>query len=295
MTYDYAAIKKLLEDGEIDRLSRMGTDAAFQLVKFLDETPEHMFLERASEALVKMGTPAIPVVMREITNEHAQNVLFRIGSPTLPALIETLKGNKMEIQLAAARVIGLIGVGKTHFDEILKMLESKTKRGRFGAIYALHEIDRGNPEHDWSAAVRLSLPALGDKNKDMQMAAIELLVKIGEPAVPALIDALKHADGTVRQSAAKGLARIAETTEIDLRAVERAFKEHIDSVREGWGEAETSRAKRILTRRYIQIARAAAKFRELHAGMEGVILEGERPKPPSQERGMYRKGRRAMA
>lgn len=130
---------------------------------------------------------------------------------------------------------------------------------------------------------------------DPRIIASDMLVGMGKAALPALLDALKD-DSTSLGGLAFTFAKIAEKTDIDLRLVQKALKEYVESVERKGDVNETIRVQKVAARFYILISRVEAKFRaSSQTGMEGVMLEGT-VKTPSREKGTYRAAaRRAFA
>ena len=100
------------------------------------------------------------------------------GAPAVPALIQALGDSGWEVRRAAAEALGAIGDPQA-VPPLIQALGHET-----------------NPFADYRDAVR--------------RAAAEALVKIGTPAVPALIQALGHYWYDVRRAAAEALGAIGD-------------------------------------------------------------------------------------
>ena len=184
-------------------------------------------------------------------------VLVKIGGDAVPALVHALKNKNIEVRQTAAWVLERIAENNPGSDKVI-------------------------------AAVPALIEALGDEDSEVRSSATQALVRIEIPAMPAVIEALKNDKGEAY--AALVLERIAEKAEIDLRAVGKALKEVVDSVKEEGNSAATRHAKSRALFRYMNICKAARSHSaKKHAlAGDGVILEGERPKPPSGRDGTYR-------
>ncbi|HMF17130.1 MAG TPA: HEAT repeat domain-containing protein, partial [Gemmataceae bacterium] len=86
---------------------------------------------------------------------------------------------------------------------LIKALADKNDSIRRKAAYTLGRI-APKPEK----VVGELIKALGDKNEDVRQAAVEAVSKMGQPAVPALIEALENTDHVVRNHAAQALGEI---------------------------------------------------------------------------------------
>lgn len=129
-------------------------------------------MEAADKALVKIGGPAVPLLIIELgrgsNSIDASKVLIKIGSPAVPPLIAALNEKNAEIRFHAAEVLG----------------ELRDSRAVGPLSAALNDED----ESTWMAA-----RALG---------------KIGSPAVESLIAALENSSAKVRKEAAEALGNL---------------------------------------------------------------------------------------
>ena len=167
-------------------------------------------------------------------------------------LIQALKDKDSDVREGAAEV--LVKIGEPAVEPLIRALKDENQFVRWGAALALGEIGD-------KRAVEPLINALKDEDSDVRMEAAEALdqmgwkpgyvtekayylvakkewdeaVKLGEPAVEPLINALKDEDSGVRWKAAEALEEIG-----DERAVEpliNALKDEDSGVREGAAEA----------------------------------------------------------
>jgi HEAT repeat protein len=134
---------------------------------------------------------------------RAAAALAKIGTPAVPALIQALKDESWVVRQVAAWVLGEIGDPQA----VPALLQAHKDDWyvRKAVEEALEKI--GLP------AVPALMEALKDENGDVRYAAALALGKIGDPqAVPALIEALKDKEGDARVIAivAKALAKIGD-------------------------------------------------------------------------------------
>jgi HEAT repeat protein len=124
--------------------------------------------------------PLIQALANEYVREKAEKALEKIGEPAVEPLIQALKYEYYWVgNDAAARVLGKVGNAR---------------------------------------AVKPLILAFKDRNEEYygaEAVAVDAIKEIGEPAVEPLIQALKDADGKVREMAAESLGKIK-----DVRAVE---------------------------------------------------------------------------
>lgn len=172
---------------------------------------------RAIDVLEKIGRAAVPDLLRVLENpgdERAGNILkilLTIGKPLediVPVLVEVCDDDEWEekVRRRAVEVLGNICEGKngepvkTAVSALMKLLKADPSVNVQGAtIRALGQIK-----------VPSSFPMLVEALKDpgdLRGVANNTLVEIGEPAIPALTDALKHENKDIRAEAANVLRR----------------------------------------------------------------------------------------
>lgn len=164
---------------------------------------------------------------------NAQIALGKIGEPAVEALIQALQEGGWDVRCGAAGALGEIG-NKRAVGFLIQALEhDEVPDVRWRAAQALGNIARPLVKLGYKKPVKSLIEALGDKDWTVQQVAAEALgdigdpmaieplieawgaetgvwaapalAKIGEPALPALIKALKDRDENVRLQAAFGL------------------------------------------------------------------------------------------
>ena len=161
--------------------------------------------------------------------EVAAEVLVKIGEPAVEPLIRALKDENQFVRWGAAMALGEIG-DKRAVEPLINALKDEDSDVRMEAAEALDQMG-WKPGYatekayylvakkEWDEAVKLGEPAveplINALKSRWEAAAAEALVKIGEPAVEPLIHALKDEDSDVRAAAAMALGKIG-----DERAVE---------------------------------------------------------------------------
>ncbi len=212
----------------------------------------------AMNALVKIGPPAVPVLLEVLKNgdEDLRSttywVLERMGLPAVPNLIKALKREDREIRSLAAYVLGNIrereaapplisiledvdlgvrweavrALGKIGdsraIPALLKILTAKDEGIRIMAVEALGKIVRKEGRSDKRILSALS-KALKDENRYVRYAAAGELAALGDKrAIPVLIEALREGNEEIRWRAAERLGRIGNKRTI--RALKRTAK-----------------------------------------------------------------------
>jgi HEAT repeat protein len=153
----------------------------------------------ASEALGRMGEPAVPALTKALRDEDAEIrknaawALFRMGPKAkgaVPALIAKSKDAQVDVRRFAIGALAKIGpAAREAVPALIERLKDEHGGVRRNAGWALGHI--GAPAKD---AVPTLIVTLNDKDKAARDSAVWALGRIGPPAkaaVPALIEALK--------------------------------------------------------------------------------------------------------
>jgi HEAT repeat protein len=195
------------------------------------------------EVVVGLGAPAVPPLIQALGDSDrdvrraAAEALGKLGDPqAVPPLIKALGDSDWDVRRAAAEALGKLGD-----PQAVPPLSVWAHAGKDAARDALQTL--GHPMLDlpqavaqvaaqgaWGVLIRaltctqvrevvvgLGAPAvppliqaLGDSDRDVRCAAAEALVKIGTPAVPPLIQALGDRSENVRAAAAEALGAIGD-------------------------------------------------------------------------------------
>jgi len=199
------------------------------LIKALDD--EDMYSRKnAANELAKIGKPAIPALVKALSNRNSDVricvafALEKIGdSSAVPALIKALSGEDMLVRGSVAFALGEIS-DPSAVSALIRTLDDMDVFVREKAAEALGKIGD-------SSAVPALIKALNDKygfisrNADgtlsgekrsvCESAAIAL-IKIGEPAVPALVKALFYGDSNVRENIAVALKKSGDSRVVSV-------------------------------------------------------------------------------
>ncbi len=119
-------------------------------------------------------------------------------------LIEKLKDPENEVRRNTAYRLGDIG-DISAVPALIKALEDEDNEIRAVAAWSLGE--NGDP-----SAVPALIEALGDEDAEVKLKSVEAILKVGKPAVPALIELLEG--GKRRAFAAKALGKIGDSSAV---------------------------------------------------------------------------------
>jgi HEAT repeat protein len=212
-----------------------------QVAPLIEKLTDNDFQVRhdAANAIVKIGSPAVPALIEALKNENKQvrwraaSALGAIGteaSAAVPALITTLQDEDEYIRRIAAYALGKIGPqASAAVPELLDALQDSDRNLRLVAAYALGKIGS-----EASAAVPTLIARLQDANAEVRLNAATALGRIGAEAkttVPALIAALQDKDKYVRQGAADALGRFGAKGKTAVPALITALRDENKYVR----------------------------------------------------------------
>ncbi|GAB4206178.1 MAG: hypothetical protein Fur006_63040 [Coleofasciculaceae cyanobacterium] len=193
----------------------------------------------AADAIVKIGSPAVPFLINALKNEDKQvrwraaSALADIGaeaSAAVPALITALHDADEYIRRIATYALGKIGPeASTAVPDLIEALQDSDRSLRLVAAYALGKIGS-----EAASAVPSLIATLQDANVEVRLNAATALGRIGadaQTAVPALIAALQDKDKYVRQSAADALGHFGAKAKTAVPALITALKDEHKYVR----------------------------------------------------------------
>jgi len=206
--------------------------------------------------------------------EWAARTLLRIAekggdcSAAIPTLINTLKDRELTVRESAAKALAKIGVNEEQFNEINRMLKERKSWGETdGAFRALVEI--GEP------AVPAFIDAL--KDKDIRKDAAYALGKMGYPvALPVLTEALKDKDSIVRERAIDALGIIVEKT-ADVGDYSSALKIIKDSTTTIMEFYSGKKDRKLLTEKREVLGKIAEATQKIHDKMNVVDTDKKFP------------------
>jgi HEAT repeat protein len=173
--------------------------------------------------------------------QAAVGALTAIGEASVPVLGLCLSDPQPDVQEAASSVLSLIADERV----LAPLIASLKNPDWIVRMHAAKALGRVKDAH----AIAPLVPLLQDKVKAVREEATTALAEIGDPALPSLLEALKHSEWLVRLHAveALGKSRSADAVEPLLWAL---FNDHDQAVREdtvrALGQLGDSRAMEFL-------------------------------------------------
>ena len=196
----------LLRDYAADALSRVGSSAVPALLE-LQKSQDRRLRNLAGNIIVRHGSAAVRPLQQALKSEDPQvrrRVTFalgEIGAPAVSALTEALESEDAEVRMLAADGLGRIGEdAKRAVSQLVVAISDNDERVRLVAVDALGAIgsEAGSASDELAATL---------KERILRARAAEALGKIGNTAVPVLLQAINHEDSGVREAAIYAVGR----------------------------------------------------------------------------------------
>lgn len=147
-------------------------------------------------------------------HKEAMKIAAKMGEAAVKPLIEAVKHGDRNFNREAADA--LMSIGESAVEPLKKTLNDEQLKARRVAAFALL---KSNPDWVKSESAEEVIPDLintfKSKDKYLREDAIDILRKIGEPAVEPLIETLDDKQWLVRESAAGALGRIKDSRAIE--------------------------------------------------------------------------------
>jgi HEAT repeat protein len=199
--------------------------AAFTLIRFdRNDTQKHIAALIAAlkdeDVLVRLGCASV------LGN------LGTSGVEAMPALIEVL--GDVESRVAKMAGEALVKMRPHSVGPLAKALGSDQANVRLQAAQALEAI---GPEAKHAVPALAKLLNTDGEESTVRIKVAQALVRIGEPSVPSLVEALKHAKEEVRLLAATALGEIGADAKPALPALRKAADDPVEDVRRAAADA----------------------------------------------------------
>jgi HEAT repeat protein len=204
-----------------------GEDAARNALQTLG----HPMLDLPQAVAQVAAQGAWGVLIRALTCTQVREVVVGLGAPAVPALIQALGDYRDDVRRAAAEALGAIGD-----PQAIPALSVWAHAGEYAARNALQTL--GHPMLDLPQAVAqvAAQGAWGVLIRALTCAQVrEVVVGLGAPAVPALIQALGDGWDDVRAAAAEALGNLGDPQAIP--ALIKALGDYWYDVRRAAAEA----------------------------------------------------------
>ncbi len=184
-------------------------EAIDSLAKALNDANEEV-QHAATEALSAIGSPGtVPPLISALKLKRAETRIVAVKAlatlkeaSALGALIETLNDGHESVQLATCNAIGSLR-DEAGFQPLAYKLTDQTSSTlvKTACIRALVKIDA-------TQASKVFMETLTNSNSEICQAASAALLKIGDPAIPSIIEGLSHREKIVRNTSVDLLEKL---------------------------------------------------------------------------------------
>ena len=242
-----AAVPILIKHGADSTINKLGRSAIPGLLDALKAKDISVRIHVAT-LLAKVGEAkaAVPALVDPLKTQDLSERLTLVAAlgdlgaeadAAVPILIELLKKEELIGFGEPIKALGKIGPGaKDAVPTLLATSKHKTSYVRYYAFVALGGIRIHTPE-----VLAVLVAGLGDPedfqdgvfgpNVSVQSGALDALVQIGKPTVPALAGALTHPNKAIRSGAAVALGKIGPEAKVSSLALQRSLKDEDAEVR----------------------------------------------------------------
>lgn len=191
--------------------------------------------------LVANSKTAVPSFRNALQNSDKNvrlmtlEILGKLGAeagPTAGAIGDCLKDKDKDIRVGAIKALWQLGpAAKDGVPALAQLVEDKDQQTALAAIETLGQI---GPRAETAVPNLILAFAGGD---EMYEGTVEALVKIGKPAVPALVNALSDKQPIYRLGAAVTLGRIGPDAKAAVGPLSRQRKDPVPEVRQAVDKA----------------------------------------------------------
>lgn len=203
------------------------TPDAVEHLRKATKDPNNIVRTHAVTALGKMGPKAkaaVPTLIEALTDDDDQTVrisaslaLVDVGEAAIPALTECLMHDEEFVRASASRALGDIGpAAKSAGQALVDLLvdEKQPSEVRSSSFVALVKIQPGRDVTQRAIPTLISVLQKGRRGARLQAAwALGQLGSLSKEAIPALQEAAKDEDETLRELAETSLKQIESAKE----------------------------------------------------------------------------------
>lgn len=177
-----------------------------------------------NSADVKAEMQSLVVRMKEQRKSHddmIKNLLKQ--QEELTFALDTARSTPRRFEILFEAIMPMLIHGVANAGDTAARLAAVRALGAFGA--------------DAHVAASALVAALEDDDDELRRAAIDALGQIGEGAVPALIEALRHSNANVRRGAAQSLESIGPDAQEAMKALDESLRDEDVAVRDAAASA----------------------------------------------------------
>jgi bilin biosynthesis protein len=217
-----------------ETLGQIGEPATTLLVEALANHPNEVVRRACAKTLTLIADPvAVPILVHAFLNDpdtvvqgSSVGALARTGRPAAPELLKILEepGHPETIKGHAAWALAFMGSEAT--DLLYQALSADSDTVRAAVIGAIAKVAQEEPQ---ASHFDILIQALNDPAEIVRCEAAAVLGNLAyQPAMPSLIQLLKHPEWETRKSAALSLMKVGNPAAIE--PLQTALKDEAEPV-----------------------------------------------------------------
>lgn len=201
--------------GFAEALGEVGEPATPFLVDALAHHANVVVRRAAAKTLTIIADPtSIPILVHSLLNDEdtvvkgsSVGALARMGEAAVPVLLTILSSPELPESTKGHAAWALAFIGSEAKDLLYQQITSDSAEIRYAVVGAIAKVAQENPGEQ--PAFQLLINALADPAAMVRYEAASALGNLSyQPAIPAIVELLHHADWETRKSAALSLMKI---------------------------------------------------------------------------------------
>ncbi|CDN13459.1 MAG: HEAT repeat domain-containing protein [Richelia sp.] len=204
-----------------ETLGEIGEPATPVLTEALTNHPNPVVRRACAKTLTLIADPtAIPTLVRAFINDEdtvvqgsSVGALARTGEPAVPELLKIIESPKHPESIKGHAAWALAFIGAEAKEHLYRALSSDSEGVRAAVVAAIAKVAQEDPK---AGAFDILINALGDTSETVRCEAAAVLGNLThKPAVPTLVELLKHPESESRKSAALSLMKIRDNSAVE--------------------------------------------------------------------------------
>jgi bilin biosynthesis protein len=205
-----------------ETLGEIGTPATPFLLEALANHANVVVRRAAAKTLTLIADPtAVPNLVSALLNDEdtvvkgsAVGALARTGEVAVPALLEILSSPEQPESTKGHAAWALAFIGSEAKEYLYREIDSELPEVRCAVVGAIAKVAQDNPNE--TEAIDLLVRSLKDSSETVRSEAAAVLGNLSyKPAIPNLLELLRHPQGESRKAAALALMKIGEPSSIE--------------------------------------------------------------------------------
>ncbi|MDJ0621205.1 MAG: HEAT repeat domain-containing protein [Calothrix sp. MO_192.B10] len=204
-----------------ETLGEIGEPATPVLLEALTNHPNPVVRRACAKTLTLIADPkAIPTLVHAFLNDQdtvvqgsSVGALARTGEPAVPDLLKILESPEHPESIKGHAAWALAFIGAEAKEHLYQALSSDSEGVRAAVVGAIAKVAQEDPK---AGAFDILINALADPSETVRCEAAAVLGNLAhKPAVPTLLELLKHPEAESRKSAALALMKIRDNSAVE--------------------------------------------------------------------------------